>query len=148
MMTTAWSPTTPASFSLFFEDDTSVSPLFFTYTEWCIHTFLLTTTNPHPSIMGCSLYTPRVDEISITQDPQNPPKWSPTVAGVDRPVFLLQLPCSWGAVYTAQHWMGFVAYLEQRTAATARKIRRNTGARRKLKNGELVQSQEEEEKVE
>lgn len=111
-MLTSWHPTHDSEYALFLEDDIEVSALFFEYILWCIRTFF---THPDPHLMGCSLYTPRLDEISPTSDPQHPPRWTPTeTLGEDVPVFLFQLPCSWGAVYRGGHWKRFVKYYGMR----------------------------------
>ncbi|KAJ3143147.1 hypothetical protein HK100_008266 [Physocladia obscura] len=108
------------SYSIFLEDDVEVSPLFFTYAIWCAKNFLLADSS-HTSahIMGCSLYTPRLDEISPTLNPQNPPQWFPeNILPPNTPLFMFQLPCSWGAIYSDQEWTRFVKFAEKRISST------------------------------
>ncbi|KAJ3236036.1 hypothetical protein HDU81_011233 [Chytriomyces hyalinus] len=114
MMLRAWAPTKPNSLALFLEDDVSLSPLYFTFTHWCT-SHLLSKPSKYPSVIGCSLYTPRLNEISSTTDPQHPPAWRPSqFLSHEQRLFLFQLPSSWGAVYTGEHWTGFIGYLEWR----------------------------------
>lgn len=116
-MINAWAAEDIASHTIFLEDDVSVSPLFFRYASLCSRQFLshhLRTDGMESHIIGCSLYTPRLDEISPTQDPQHPPKWNPsTLVGLEHKLVYYQLP--WGAVYERNHWHQFVKYLKHRT---------------------------------
>ncbi|KAI8620143.1 hypothetical protein BC830DRAFT_1164799 [Chytriomyces sp. MP71] len=112
IMMQAWNPQFPDSLALFLEDDISVSPLFFTYASWCASRYL---TSNNPYIMGCSLYTPRLDEINPATDPQHPPEWHPSTLTADA-LFLFQLPCSWGAIYRGAQWTEFTNYLTWRRA--------------------------------
>ena len=114
MMLNAWSDDDRATHTLFFEDDISVSPLFFSYAFQCAQLFL-TKDAENAQILGCSLYTPRLDEISPTADPQHPPLWNPSLlVGPSTRWVLYQLPCSWGAVYERGKWMEFTRYFEYR----------------------------------
>ncbi|KAI9356986.1 hypothetical protein DFJ73DRAFT_821711, partial [Zopfochytrium polystomum] len=109
MMAQAWNPASDTDVALFLEDDVEVSPLFFKYAYWCARTFLLPTPLL-PGIIGCSLYTPRVDEINECPDPSSPPLWRPsTVVGPSRRLFLFQLPCSWGGLYAGGPWRRFAS---------------------------------------
>ncbi|KAJ3281448.1 hypothetical protein HDU76_008927 [Blyttiomyces sp. JEL0837] len=119
MMKHAWHPSKSQDhhLSLFLEDDIELSPLYFKYIKWCTKTFL----SPTPlrnDIIGCSLYTPRVNEISPTDNPQEPVRWVPDyLFGSDEVkggVFLLMLPCSWGGVYSGRWWRGFLEFFEWR----------------------------------
>ncbi|KAJ3248686.1 hypothetical protein HDU78_010917 [Chytriomyces hyalinus] len=114
MMLRAWTPAKPNSLALFLEDDVSLSPLYFTFTQWCA-SHLLANPSKYSDVIGCSLYTPRLNEISSTMDPQNPPAWRPSqFLSQEKHLFLFQLPSSWGAVYTGEHWTGFIGYLDWR----------------------------------
>lgn len=114
----AWSDTDEATHSLFFEDDISVSPLYFSYAFQCAQLFLINDTEGRNSqVLGCSLYTPRLDEISPTTDTQHPPLWNPSLAiGESKEWIFYQLPCSWGAVYERQKWIEFTRYFAYRLA--------------------------------
>ncbi|KAJ3404667.1 hypothetical protein HDV05_007044, partial [Chytridiales sp. JEL 0842] len=85
MMTAAWIPKSDDELAIFLEDDIELSPLYFDYIKWCIKVFFTPGQKSIDAIVGCSLYTPRLNEISPTSDPQNPPQWLPSnvlVAGV------------------------------------------------------------------
>ncbi|KXS13682.1 hypothetical protein M427DRAFT_146489 [Gonapodya prolifera JEL478] len=123
----AWTPTTSDTrkFALFLEDDVEVSPLYFQYIVWCISTFFSSQLQQvNEFLMGCSLYTPRVDELNTTTDPQHPKPWTPPtvlpqsdtseVHGYDSATFYFQLPCSWGAVWQGSLWARFRQYASQR----------------------------------
>ncbi|KAJ1543113.1 hypothetical protein HK405_009486 [Cladochytrium tenue] len=123
MMLDAWRPVTDSELAIFLEDDVEVSPLFFRYASWCANSFLVPTGTPHESsppplssgVIGCSLYTPRVDEISTAnRDPALPPAWRPADTLAGKPgMFLFQLPCSWGAVYQGGAWRRFIDYFRR-----------------------------------
>ena len=59
-------------------------------------------------LVGISLYTPRLNEIAYPQV-----KWSPDLA-TQQPAFLLQVPCSWGALYFGSVWRDFLRFYMQR----------------------------------
>lgn len=65
-------------------------------------------------LIGCSLYTPQVNEITA-QIPWMPPRWHVSELIGNVPFFFFQLPCSWGAVYTASAWKTFLDYYELRS---------------------------------
>ncbi|KAJ3219161.1 hypothetical protein HDU67_002494 [Dinochytrium kinnereticum] len=118
LMTNAWNPKDDDEFAIFLEDDVEVSPLYFIYASYCAKMFLLPA-DERSQLMGCSLYTPRLNEISFTQDPQNPPEWTPEMAFEGTPfngtrLYLMQLPCSWGAIYQARQWKLFVDFFQWR----------------------------------
>jgi hypothetical protein len=101
-----------SDYIMFLEDDISLSPLYFEYSMWCIRVFLQSPPeNMAQALIGCSLYTPRLDEISATDDPQNPPRWTPNASiPPGNKIFYFQLPCSWGTVYRADVWKEFVNF--------------------------------------
>lgn len=69
-------------------------------------------------LIGCSLYTPMVNEIGPAIKAWRPPRWhAHKIVGPQFPYFYFQLPCSWGAVYTAKHWLLFLQYYEIRKNA-------------------------------
>jgi hypothetical protein len=114
MMNNSWKPATDDEFAIFLEDDTEVSPIYFDYVKWCLRMFFKDKARLD-FLMGCSLYTPRLNEISPTPDPQNPPVWRPSDhIGSEASLFFFQLPCSWGAVYSGYHWKRFLQYMEKR----------------------------------
>ncbi len=119
MMLNAWDDSGDATHSLFLEDDISVSPLYYLYSLKCINLFL--SERRISNVIGCSLYTPRLDEISWTDDPQHPPLWNPSDSVGEGDLWVYyQLPCSWGAIYEKNEWMKFIAFLRHRIKAQAR----------------------------
>ena len=62
------------------------------------------------SLAGISLYTPRLNEIQYPQV-----KW---VASKETrsPAFLLQVPCSWGALFFSAYFEEFLRFFDARTA--------------------------------
>ena len=70
--------------------------------------------------MGCSLYTPKVDEIGPAPNAWSPPRWdSAKVIGAEQTLFYFQLPCSWGGLYSSHHWSRFLHYYWCRKDATS-----------------------------
>lgn len=94
------------------EDDIEVSEAYF---EWALYCLKLLEEKEHVSsrLIGCSLYTPQVNEITAPI-PWMPPKWNVTKLIGDSPCFFFQLPCSWGAIYKASAWRTFLEYYELR----------------------------------
>lgn len=104
----SWVPESDDEWGIFLEDDLEVSPFYMEWVRFCINN-----TKEFQKVVGCSFYTPRVDEISPTSDPENPKLWNPHMV-TKSPVFLFQLPSSWGAVYKASHWKKFLEFYEWR----------------------------------
>lgn len=113
MMINAWDGLY-GKYAIFLEDDVEVSPMFFKYSWKCIQ--VLNKKNVD-GLIGCSLYTPRLDELSMTIDPQNPPLWNFRNITLDNYVYY-QLPCSWGAIYEEKNWKKFIKYLKYRIQNT------------------------------
>jgi len=93
------------------EDDIEVSPLFY----W----WLLRAASAYGDfddgramrakrLVGVSLYTPRLNEIVYPQV-----RWLPDKATAAN-AFLLQVPCSWGALYLGSMWRDFVRFYRAR----------------------------------
>ena len=59
-------------------------------------------------LVGVSLYTPRLNEILYPQV-----RWLPDKATASN-AFLLQVPCSWGALYLGSMWRDFVTFYHAR----------------------------------
>lgn len=66
-------------------------------------------------LIGCSLYTPFVNEIGRARNAWSPPRWSSSrVIGYSSDLFYFQLPCSWGAIYHSTYWNRFLEYYQVR----------------------------------
>ena len=108
-MLNSWYKGYNAKYSIFLEDDVQVSPFFFKYSMECIKHLQ----SNSKKLIGCSMYTPRLDEISPTKDPQHPPLWNFSHL-TDKNWVYYQLPCSWGAIYKVNEWKKFIKYLKYR----------------------------------
>jgi len=111
MMKKLWNDAKNDSYALFLEDDITLSPLALQYVSYCVRVLK---SSSIPELFGCSLYTPRVNEISPTTNPEHPWPWTPDTVVGSNPIFLMQLPCSWGAVYMGRIWQDFKSYWELR----------------------------------
>ena len=60
-------------------------------------------------VVGISLYTPRLDEISVVPHQR---RW-PASLHVAAPAYLMQLPSSWGALYFSSALRRFEAFYRQ-----------------------------------
>ena len=94
------------------EDDIEVSPLYY---WWLL--FAAARWGPFGDaelalrtrrMVGVSLYTPRLNEIAYPQA-----KWLPE-AHTTGAAFLLQVPCSWGALFFGSAWREFIAFYRMR----------------------------------
>ncbi|KAJ3210296.1 Nucleotide-binding protein 2, partial [Clydaea vesicula] len=118
----AWSPKSSNEFAIFLEDDIEVSSLFYKYAIFCISRFLIKD-SAVTDINGCSLYTPRINEITPS-DPQKPENFTidelklktTIIHNKNKKVniYKFQLPCSWGAIYEPTHWIKFKVYYNKR----------------------------------
>ncbi len=79
--------------------------------EWSLFCLKHLQENSKRGLIGCSFYTPIVNEIGPAPNPWSPPKWnSSSVIGSTNQVFYFQLPCSWGAMYSSKYWAEFLEY--------------------------------------
>lgn len=108
-----WTPKEDEEYAILLEDDVEVSVGFFEFALYCLSmsTYKRMTEGEEHGMMGCSLYTPRVDEIGPAPNAWSPPTWNPPYAiGPRHRLFYFQLPCSWGAIYHAKYWRDFLRY--------------------------------------
>ena len=97
------------------EDDIEVSPLFYVWllrASWAYGPFDHALGSRHSHhLAGISLFAPRLNEIRYPMA-----SWSPRQDGVvgDAPVFLFQMPCSWGALFFREHWRRFRSFYNER----------------------------------
>ncbi|PJF16926.1 hypothetical protein PSACC_03264 [Paramicrosporidium saccamoebae] len=113
-----WTPKDDEEHAILLEDDTEVAVGFFEYSLYCLSmtTYKRLVEGENHGMMGCSLYTPRVDEIGPAPNAWSPPTWNPTYAiGPRHRLLYFQLPCSWGAIYHAKYWKEFLRYYAIRT---------------------------------
>jgi hypothetical protein len=103
----AWLPTTADEFAVFLEDDIEVSPYFAYWIERTVKRYYYGQDRQlfTDEMMGISLYAPRWSQVRNAA-------WSPEgedTAKRHEP-YILQLPCSWGAVYFPRPWMQFLLW--------------------------------------
>lgn len=104
----SWHPQADNEIVVFLEDDVEVSMHFF---EWIEANLAALNKVPHHirhSVIGISLYTPRIIE---TVNPKIPIKFDRFVR---KNLFLYQLPCSWGAAYFAKPWKEYRDFMRHR----------------------------------
>lgn len=69
-----------------------------------------------PNLFGISLHTAREQETIPPLDRESVGYFKPhTQLGVGDTPFLMQMPCSWGAVYFPEHWRTFRRYMGVRS---------------------------------
>ena len=114
----------PSAHLLPLEDDIEVSPLYFYWLRRAADAYgpfdspagissawARDTAPGSASLVGVSLYTPRLDEISYPSRHWRP-RWG-SMAGA-APAMLMCLPGSWGALYFRRTWQRFVAFYAAR----------------------------------
>ncbi|KAG0250459.1 hypothetical protein BG011_008331 [Mortierella polycephala] len=113
----AWYPQGNDEYAVLLEDDVEVSPLFYT---WIKYNILKYRYSPDSSLyqrmFGVSMYSQKFVETHLAgRAPFNPEDiFIETPEYELRTPFLLQLPCSWGAVYFPEHWREFHEYVADR----------------------------------
>ena len=108
---------------LFLEDDTGVSPYFYTWCKRMIQTYYLNPANYDPSLYGFALQT----QHTILGETMKKPYGSRLVPdllnataqerglrGVDAEYFRYQLVGTWGGVFFPQHWREFLIWLREK----------------------------------
>ncbi|KAG0223472.1 hypothetical protein BGX31_008474 [Mortierella sp. GBA43] len=113
----AWYPEGDDEYAVLLEDDVEVSPLFYV---WIKYNILKYRYSPEKSLyqrmFGVSMYSQKFVETHLAgRSPFNPEDiFIETPEYELRTPFLLQLPCSWGAVYFPEHWREFHEYVADR----------------------------------
>ena len=113
----AWYPEGDHEYAVLLEDDVEVSPLFYV---WIKYNILKYRYSPESSLyqrmFGVSMYSQKFVETHLAgRSPFNPEDiFIETPEYELRTPFLLQLPCSWGAVYFPEHWREFHEYVADR----------------------------------
>eukprot|EP01064_Diplonema_japonicum_P002818 TRINITY_DN11818_c0_g2_i1.p1 TRINITY_DN11818_c0_g2~~TRINITY_DN11818_c0_g2_i1.p1 ORF type:complete len:398 (+),score=94.96 TRINITY_DN11818_c0_g2_i1:297-1490(+) len=92
----AWYPTgDDDTYGVFFEDDIEASPLWYLWVDSALKEY---GKDKNSKLLGVSLYRPIHDELTAKSMKQLNTNGDP---------FLLQQPCSWGAVYFPRPWRKF-----------------------------------------
>lgn len=109
----AWYPSADgAEMCAFFEDDIEVSPYWFDWVVAAVDRYYFDDANGNShraKLLGISLYRPVHDELS---------RRGCVVSNNNEP-FLLQQPCSWGAVYFPRAWRAFRDWYDEFDAGGA-----------------------------
>ena len=130
----SWYPSGDHSYGLLLEDDIEVSPLFYLYMKLTLLRYVYAAEAdgggggvPPPSLLGISLYTPRLVELTMPRHkidlyqmlgPGGPSggllhRWHASYGGLGH-LFLQQLPCSWGQLFFPTPWLAFRQYMRAR----------------------------------
>ncbi|RUP44105.1 hypothetical protein BC936DRAFT_149925, partial [Jimgerdemannia flammicorona] len=112
----AWYPADNNDYAIFLEDDVEVSPLFYVWVKFSILRYRYgPDRNMSSNMFGVSLYSPRNTEMGIEGRRPFHPDWVlNTTSHHPRTPYLLQVPCSWGAVYFPEHWREYHDYITAR----------------------------------
>jgi hypothetical protein len=94
----SWYPSADSDeVTAFFEDDIEVSPLWYSWAMAALAKYANKNSPQPEGLLGISLFRPIHDELSGRS----------CKLGSDTPVFALQQPCSWGAVFLPGPWRAF-----------------------------------------
>ncbi|KAF9585477.1 hypothetical protein BGW38_002193 [Lunasporangiospora selenospora] len=113
----AWYPHGRHEYAVLLEDDVEVSPLFYTWIKYNILRYRYSPDSQlYQRMFGVSMYSQKFVETHLAgRAPFNPEDiFIETPEYELRTPFLLQLPCSWGAVYFPEHWREFHEYVTDR----------------------------------
>ena len=111
----SWYPTSLDEYAIILEDDIEVSPYFFAWAKFNTLKYRYDVESAPKQFFGISLYTPRVAEVTAPKRNFDAAKiLAETGFAQPQSPYLLQLPCSWGAVYFPEHWRSFHQYLLRR----------------------------------
>ena len=98
----SWYPGDVNEYGALFEDDIEASPYWYIWAKYAVLKYMHGARRPPPSLVGISLYSPRLVEVVYPRKRWNSNKDLQSM-GLYTP-YLYQLPCSWGAVFFPQHW--------------------------------------------
>ncbi|KAF9154868.1 hypothetical protein DFQ26_009930 [Actinomortierella ambigua] len=113
----AWYPEGDHEYAVLLEDDVEVSPLFYSWIKYNILRYRYSPGHHlYHRMFGVSMYSQKFVETHLSgRSPFNPEDiFIETPEYELRTPFLLQLPCSWGAVYFPEHWREFHEYVADR----------------------------------
>lgn len=116
----SWYPSSPHdSYGVLLEDDVEVSTKFYAWVKFALLTYRYSSKqneSNHSSLYGISLYQPQ--HIELKPEGRRPFNATELLSnlGFD-PItspYLSQIPCSWGALFFPESWIGFQHYLSLR----------------------------------
>lgn len=108
----SWDPQSHQEAAILLEDDIEVSPFFFKWVAHVLHTNRRHFEEGHA--MGVSLYTPRLIETVNPRRKVNFFEETPGTGNSNNNMMQYQIPCSWGALYTAPHWIKYRRFMSYR----------------------------------
>lgn len=114
----SWFPSSDNDYGLLLEDDIEVSPLYMVWIEAMLSLHL---NESDHRLSGISLYSPRVTETRL-ENPRVPfdsNKLAQRLTGDQHFPYLMQTPCSWGALYFPGHWRQFISHMQDSIAKEA-----------------------------
>jgi len=112
----SWYPSNANEYAIFLEENIEVSPYFYIWAKFSILKYRYKQDQDENKMMfGVSLYSPSSTELQLEgRQPFAPNEMmDPTLYAPNSP-YLLQIPCSWGAVYFPEHWQEFHDYITTR----------------------------------
>ncbi|KAI8641421.1 hypothetical protein BD408DRAFT_444373 [Parasitella parasitica] len=131
----AWYPSSDHEYAVILDDRVELSNAYYIWIKYSLLKYRYsTTTNKHT--FGISLYSPRI----VDTDPSGRrPLLSPPTRNShnDASPYLMQAPCSSGALYFPQHWREFHDYITARLADQAI-VKRGSGNKHLLKDSLLT----------
>ena len=112
-VTESWYPTRPLDYGCILEDDIEVSRHYF---AWITKAVVALRETPDPRVVGISLYSPRITETTNPKKRFNSTALVRSLRGKkhDEMPYMLQTPCSWGAVYFPVRTIGSRTYQSSR----------------------------------
>ena len=112
----SWYPSSRKDYGCILEDDIEVSPH---YLSWITKVLVALQRAPDPRVVGISLYSPRITETTNPKRPFDSTQLMIELLGRgprNESPYMMQTPCSWGAVFFPDHWHEFLGYLNLRYA--------------------------------
>ena len=110
----SWYPSSNKDYGCLLEDDIEVSPH---YLSWITKVLVALDRAPDPRVVGISLYSPRITESTNPKRPFDSTQLVNELLGQGpghESPYMMQTPCSWGAVFFPDHWHQFLGYLNLR----------------------------------
>ena len=107
----SWFPSSEDDYGVLLEDDIEVSPQYFNWINKVMH---LSHHGAFSRILGISLYSPKLTETTNPQARFESNELIYNLIGEREHPYLMQTPCSWGAVYFPGAWRRFRRYMSYR----------------------------------
>jgi hypothetical protein len=116
----SWFPAHSLDYGVFLEDDIEVSPLWLIWIDMVLEGLKDGVFEPlNDRIMGISLYSPRITETVFPKPKFDSTQITSLISGDPQYPYLMQTPCSWGALFFPTHWREFMSYSSLRRASNS-----------------------------